>query len=48
MKSYSKPEFEFVKLTAEEKFASGSSCIVVGACPDPNKPGDLLMEGPFI
>ncbi len=34
MKYYIKPEFDYVALTAEERFASGSSdCTTYGSCP---------------
>ncbi|WP_167967855.1 hypothetical protein [Dehalobacter sp. CF] len=32
MKGYIKPQIEYIKLTAEEKFASPSKCIPSGYC----------------
>lgn len=32
MKVYNKPQFEYVQLTAEERFAVGSLCEDVGIC----------------
>lgn len=34
MKDYIKPMFEFILLTSEEKFASGSCHSKIGACHD--------------
>ena len=33
MKIYVKPALEYVKLTAEEKFANASPCVDYGQCP---------------
>lgn len=44
MKSYNKPEFEFVKLTVEEKFAGGSVCQPEGYCTLPD--GSVPMKSP--
>ena len=34
MKIYIKPTLEYVKLTAEEKFANPSACVDYGQCPN--------------
>ena len=33
MRDYVKPELQYVTLSAEENFASGSTCVTYGACP---------------
>jgi hypothetical protein len=46
VKNYSKPEFEFVMLRVEERYAAGSvRCTVIGSCPDNSAVGCSYTYG---
>jgi len=47
MKTYVKPQLEFIKLTAEEQFASTSKCVPSGYCHFTNEAGATVVPYNF-